>query len=180
MSLDELPDVRYKDIPENPGYKVGDDGSVWSRLRNSRNSKEIDGWHQITGKIDKDGYRLVILCNLRKRRYARVATLVLEAFVGKAPRGMTAAHNNGIPGDNRLENLRWDTQKNNIADKKRHGTHQFGEYHPKSKLTDSIVMSMRAMRKDGSKLKEIADRFGVKLVTVHAAVSGKNWKHLNG
>jgi hypothetical protein len=46
-------------------------------------------------------------------------------FVGPAPEGMEGCHYNGDPTDNRLENLRWDTRKANVADAIRHGTFSF-------------------------------------------------------
>lgn len=47
---------------------------------------------------------------------------VLTAFVGPCPEGREAAHRNGDRRDNRLENLRWTTHTENIADKQRHGS----------------------------------------------------------
>jgi hypothetical protein len=55
---------------------------------------------------------------VRSRR--KVHHLILEAFVGPRPEGLKACHNNGDGHDNRLDNLRWDTQANNIADMHRH------------------------------------------------------------
>ncbi len=49
--------------------------------------------------------------------------LVLIAFVGPRPPGYVACHNNGIHTDNRLENLRWDTESSNVIDSVKHGTH---------------------------------------------------------
>ena len=46
--------------------------------------------------------------------YAHV--MVLETFVGARPVGMVAAHRNNKHHDNRLTNLRWATQKENVAD----------------------------------------------------------------
>lgn len=47
---------------------------------------------------------------------ANIHVLVLEAFVGPRPEGMEVRHLNGNGFDNRLENLRWDTHKANMAD----------------------------------------------------------------
>jgi hypothetical protein len=47
--------------------------------------------------------------------------LVLEAFVGERPSGTEACHNDGNSANNRLDNLRWDTHKNNMKDADRHG-----------------------------------------------------------
>lgn len=179
MLLDELPAVEYRLVTDYPGYRVGDDGSVWSKQKNSGRAEVVDGWHQLAGGLDKDGYRKVILCCKGRRRYARVSVLVLETFTGFRPEGMTAAHNNGNKTDNRLTNLRWATQKDNVADKAAHGTAQIGEKHPQHLLTDEIVLEMRKLRREKWKLKDIAARFRANLVTVQAAVSGRNWKHLN-
>lgn len=52
-----------------------------------------------------------------------VHQLVLEAFIGPRPAGMMACHNDGNPANNRVENLRWDTQSSNIFDAIGQGTH---------------------------------------------------------
>lgn len=46
-----------------------------------------------------------------------VHTLVLEAFVGPRPPGAHACHRNDIPHDNRLQNLRWGSPRENYQDK---------------------------------------------------------------
>ena len=51
-----------------------------------------------------------------------VHALVLLAFVGPPPEKHECRHLNGNPSDNRLENLRWGTRSENIADAIRHGT----------------------------------------------------------
>lgn len=48
---------------------------------------------------------------------------MLTAFVGPCPPGMMARHRNGNPADNRVENLRWGTQSENMLDAVEHGTH---------------------------------------------------------
>lgn len=52
-----------------------------------------------------------------------VHCLVLEAFVSPRPDGMVTRHLNGNPADNRVENLAWGTQAENMRDAVRHGTH---------------------------------------------------------
>ncbi len=73
-------------------------------------------------KRDKDGnyYTRYLDVSLRLgtnvRRHTKVHHLVAEAFIGPRPPGMVVCHNNGDPLDNRVENLRYDTQANNITD----------------------------------------------------------------
>ncbi len=48
---------------------------------------------------------------------------MLEAFVGRAPDGTEACHNDGDSSNPVLSNLRWDTHAANNLDQVRHGTH---------------------------------------------------------
>lgn len=52
-----------------------------------------------------------------------VHRLVALAFIGPCPEGMEVLHINGEPDDNRLENLRYGTRAENVADTIRHGRH---------------------------------------------------------
>lgn len=58
---------------------------------------------------------------LGRGRSMDVHVLVLTAFVGQCPEGQEALHENDIPGDNRLANLRWGTRSENIHDAIRNG-----------------------------------------------------------
>lgn len=54
---------------------------------------------------------------------AYVHRLVLEAFVGPCPEGMEACHfPDRDPSNNRLENLRWGTHRENMDDMRKHGS----------------------------------------------------------
>lgn len=100
---------------------------------------------------------------------------VLEAFVSTRPIGMEACHNNGDPFDNRLENLRWDTPKNNQLDRIKHGTSNRGERCAASKLTEDQA---RAIRTDTRLQRIIAAEYGVRENTISRIKSGKRWSHL--
>jgi hypothetical protein len=180
MPVDEL-SVEYRIVENFPEYRVGTDGSVWSKQKNTRGATDVAGWHLLQGGTDKDGYKKVILCQSGKRRYCRVNALVLETFIGAPPSDMqnpTAAHDNGVRTDNRLSNLKWASQKDNIRDKVRHGTAQIGEKHPQCRLTEEKVLNIRQMRKSGMKWREIAESVGETFASVYAAGSGRNWKHI--
>ena len=55
------------------------------------------------------------------RKCCLVHQLVVRAFVGEKPEGNVVLHVNGDPCDNRLENLRYDTQSENVLDVYRQG-----------------------------------------------------------
>lgn len=79
---------------------------------------------------NKYGHKSVHIGYDKKRILVSVHKLILLAFVGPCPDGMECCHNNGIASDNRIENLRWDTHKNNNADRKKHGSYPSGKNHP--------------------------------------------------
>ena len=68
-------------------------------------------------------YRCVSLCKKEKS----VSSLVLEAFVSPRPPKMVVRHLNGKAQDDRLCNLSWGTQSDNIFDKIAHGTNNFND-----------------------------------------------------
>lgn len=75
--------------------------------------------------LTENSRRAALYVNLNRGGRGRtlaVAPLVLAAHVGPRPTGFKACHENGDHRDNRLSNLRWDTQSNNILDQQRHGT----------------------------------------------------------
>ncbi len=117
-------------------------------------------------------------CDLRKpgiKQKARVHVVVLETFVCPRPNGMIACHNNGDPTDNRLCNLRWGTHDDNAKDKILHGTHQYGESCPKSKLTEAQAIAILESTKTN---RETAKDFGICSATVSHIKTGRNWPHL--
>src|SRR5206468_4211113 len=104
--------------------------------------------------------------------------LILEAFVGPCPEGMIGCHNDGDPSNNAITNLRWDTQRSNIADVFRHGNRGPGEDSPHVKLTDEQVREIRMLFSGGFKKKPLGRMFGVNARNIDHIVTGKTWKHI--
>lgn len=68
-------------------------------------------------RTDQQGYPTTTFSS--ERRHIHV--LVLEAFIGKRPDGFVCCHLNGLPFDNRVENLKWGTHKENYDHRIIHG-----------------------------------------------------------
>lgn len=117
--------VRTKKIPDFP-YSVSDQGEVFRVTTGRRLSPEKT----------KDGYLRVDLRNNGDRKRVYVHVLVAEAFIGACPEGLLVEHLNGNPSDNRVDNLKYSTQLENIRRKFDHGTMPLGNQHWKSILTD--------------------------------------------
>lgn len=181
MAVESVHEVEWREIPGCPGYRAGSNGeiqsSLWPGKRLSQRAERP--WKSIVARRnDKNGYMYVTMRVNCKHYTATVHSLILRAFIGERPNGMDACHTNGCRTDNRIQNLRWDTRKNNNLEKSSHGTQVHGEQHPVSKLTDEIVMQMRQMRVAGMSFQKIANRVGVNLNTAWNAVTGRTWKHL--
>ncbi len=168
--------VEYKPIPGFPGYRVGDDGSVWS-CRN-RQGQVTESWHLLKPMPTHDGYLRVTLSVDGKTKRFRVNHLVLVVFVGPPQPGMQAAHDNNIRSDNRLSNLSWKTPGQNNDDKKRHGTDQIGERHPNHKVTENDVLEIRQRIASGESQKSIASDFDLTRANVGTIAKRKTWKHV--
>ena len=167
--------VEYRLVPEFPGYRVGSDGTIWSRFGLSGHRAGF-AWRKLLGGKDKDGYRKVILCRSGVRRHARVAALVLELFVGARPCGSVVCHCDGSRDNDAVANLRWDSQRANIADKRRHGTWQEGERNGNAKVTECIVREIRRRRCNGERVVELSAEFGVSKSVVSSICKRRTWK----
>lgn len=77
----------------------------------------------LSPRIAHYGHHYVTLFGQTKkdRKHFAVHRLVLSAFVGPAPAGLFGCHYDGIPSNNHVSNLRWDTPAGNMQDKFRHG-----------------------------------------------------------
>jgi hypothetical protein len=166
-----IPEVSIREVVGFPGYRVGDDGSVWSWHRGLRWQK-LKPW-----KINR-GYLVICLCDDSGQHIKQVHSLVLTAFVGPRPDGMMACHfPDRDKGNNALSNLRWGTQTENMADAKVHGTWTHGERQAKAKLRRSDIQGIRDRCASGESTRSVARSFGVHCSVISRVVTGEAWKH---
>lgn len=116
------PVVGYEDR-----YEVSNDGKIRSIPREFTDKIGRSCWiprRELSLPTRYTGHKMASLRGDGNSKTYYVHRLVLEAFVGPAPDGMEACHNNGVPDDNRVENLRWDTRSANRLDRVTHGVDQ--------------------------------------------------------
>lgn len=152
----------WKDIPDCSDYQVSDLGNVRSCKRKG-NFHSKGEWKTI--KLKEHNSRLKYLCfgaNVNGKKIDKhVHRLVLEVFVGPSD-GLDAAHLNGNPHDNRLENLVWVTRKVNMGHAIGHGTIRSGDHHHMTKLSETdikAIIEMAATKRVTQNA--IAELFGV-------------------
>lgn len=161
--------IEWKQVPGFPMYSATKNGDVKSSRYNRvlKPLKNIMGYHRVN------------VYNGKIRKTKSVASIVLETFVGPRPNGHQAAHLNGNQIDNRLENLRWVTFKENIRQRNEHGSCE-GERNGWAKLTNQSALAIFRLCKiygeDFLDLKALGYCFGVNESTVRNVVSGHRWK----
>jgi predicted XRE-type DNA-binding protein len=170
--------TQYRDIAGLEGYRVGDDGTVWSRHRARR--RFSGDWRQMKQRLRPGTTPYLIICLRADAGCGKVVTayihvLVLTAFVGPRPKGMHGCHNDGDVFNNRLGNLRWDTPKANAADKYKHGTQPHGSKTWNAIHTEADIAEVFRLRSRGLSQKAIGHRLGFGQSEVSAILLGKTW-----
>lgn len=140
-------DVAYRDVVGFPGYRVGDDGSVWTNHHWNGRSPSPGAWRPLKLKRHRHGYPAVILSRDGRPSTRLVHRLVMEAFVGPRPPGLVCCHNDGNPANNHLSNLRYDTPSANQRDRALHGTAQLGSENPMAVLHEIDVLMIRTLNR---------------------------------
>jgi len=148
--------IEYREIPGFIGYRVGSDGSLWSRRRKL-------AWRRLHPGRSNGHYVARLRRWTGKFVPVPVHHLVLGVFVGPRPEGTVACHNNGDGYDNRVENLRWDTRKANAADTVRHGVHR----HQVSKLPGPAMLQLLLQ---SNSPRQIARLYGVTPLAIRRAL----------
>lgn len=165
----------WKSVHDWPGYEVSNLGRVRSF------KKKVKGqiaW-AITEKPQRilkpslgSGYRQVNLSHNGETQCHRIATLVLEAFVGPKSSNMEGCHKDCNKTNNRLDNLRYDTHRANIRD-------GVGE-HIANRLTNRQAVELRHLAAQGISDQELAGRFDVSINTVSKCRRGYTFAYLRG
>ncbi len=167
----------WRTVAGYPNYQVSDMGQVRTKNCNkgiSKRDSEVDifgnRWYFLTHNTAKNGYQRVLLSlNGKKKNFAR-HRLVALAFIPNPLNFPDVCHNDGNPSNNKDTNLRWDCDKGNHADKKKHGTNNHGENHSMVKLTEALVLSFKKRFEAGESMRSIGKGHGVCRSTIHRAI----------
>lgn len=165
----------WKNIPDYKGYEVSDMGNVRSWLDYTQILRYRKSPRVLKIGYDHDGYRGVSLYKDKKPKRFKVATLVAITFIGPRPDGLVVCHKNGNCSDDRLENLEYKTQKENILDKFIHKTIPLGEKHSQSQVSNEQAIEIYCSNESH---KAISKRMNIGYNIVLRIRSGETRKHL--
>jgi len=182
VKVDDLDGETWKAVGDEGRYAVSDFGRVKRLTRevpcgngHGTTSTRIRRERLLRQRPDKDGYLRVGIYQGGKHCSRAVHRLVLEAFVGPRPFvGAESRHLDGDEANCRLDNLRWGTHAENVADRFLHGTVLRGEKIPSSKLNWQAVAVIRHFRGKVSAAL-LARLHGVLPLAVYSIYYGKTW-----
>lgn len=164
----------WKDIVGFEGlYQVSNLGNV-KRLFSKRVLQE----RLIGRNIDRYGYVKRVLSKEGKMYFFTEHRLVAIAFIDNPKNKATVNHKNGIKTDNRVENLEWHTNSENMSHAIETGLKdQKGIKHHKCKLTEEQVLEIRKIGFSETRM-SLSKKYGISRTNVLGIIRGKFWKHL--
>lgn len=104
--------------------------------------------------------------------------LICEAFHGKPPSRLhQTAHGDGKSANNRPDNLRWATRRQNYQDQILHGTSKRGRGQANAVLTETKVREIRRLA-GAVRTRDLSERFGVGQSAVSSVIARRTWPHV--
>lgn len=165
-------------------YEVSNLGRVRSidRKVNSRNGKRLVKGKILKQQVDKYGYMRVHCYMNNKSKQYQVHRLVALSFISNPDNKPQVNHKDGNKQNNRVDNLEWSTNKENVKHAFSIGLKEGikGEENVNAKLTENDVVDIYNLYKTNKySMKDLADKFNTSETNVYDIVNRKRWKHLN-
>lgn len=170
----------WVDVPDYEGhYQVSNFGRVRSidRYVTTKKGHKIFKEGQIQ-KLQDNGngrlYKQMKRDGTFKNYY--ISRLVMLAFVGERPEGYAICHNDGDVKNNRLDNLRYDTNLENNIDQFRHNRNGLKDTLP---LDTVLEIRKRLDLNSDAIVKEIAKEYGIEKYIIWNIRSRTTYNWLN-
>jgi len=166
-------------------YQVSNLGNVRSldRSLTDKNGKiRSYAGRLIIPHTDRDGYyRVNIMSNGRIwYRFRAIHRLVALTFIGDPlDDSFVVNHKDGNKQNNRVDNLEWVSQSENVKHALRLGLRPSGEDHRWHRLTEYQVSQIPHLKQMGYSLKKISQLFNISYGCIKNIAAGRKWKYLS-
>jgi len=146
--------------------------------------KKVNGCWEWQGKLNNCGYGCLAKIIDGNKIEIRAHRLSFEIFKGEIPEGMLVCHTCDNPSCCNPDHLWLGTPQDNTQDmlKKNRGRHRLLTSNRRAnaagKLTESQVIEMRELYKNGWSQREIREKFKISQSQVSGILTYKFWKHV--
>jgi hypothetical protein len=148
--------------------------SFWEYVNKQESMNVANACWLWTGYIGADGYGASN--HNGQTRHAHRISYILN--IGPIPDGLCVCHHCDVRNCVRPDHLFIGTDADNVADMVRKNRQAKGNNNGQSKLTSDIVKSIREEYAHGTPQTILAKRYNVSRLTVHRALHGHSWKHV--
>jgi hypothetical protein len=169
-NLNSVPDgfVKYLDT----ALYVSENGQVWDSL--------IEGF--VIGRPN-NGYTMFSFKRRGKKVKVGLHRFLATCFIPNPQKCRLVRHLNDIKSDNRLINLAWGNDLENVRDafrngKMQHRNHPKGSKCGRAKLNELSVLETRKLHADGEKIKDLAVKYSVSNGSIERVVNKTRWTHI--
>lgn len=175
----------WKDIEDFEGmYQVSNKGRVKSldrTVKQRTNSTQVKKSRFIVGSMNQKGYPLTGLTKNNIKSSFATHRLVAETFIENPESKETVNHIDGVKTNNNVDNLEWNTYKENIAHSWEIGNHSLRPDHMDFMSKNSIIKNSKKVgryTKDNvyidsfNSIREGAEHVGINYRGVSACVNG--------
>lgn len=155
-------------------------GGMTYRVSSHGNVESVRG--RITARSDKDGYLVITVGKLKRRKVVKIHRLVAQLFIPNPNNLPEVNHIDRDRKNPKVENLEWVSHKGNIAHSVKQGSYanrQLGATNSKAKLSEEDIVDIRMLFDNGLMTqKELAEAYEVGWSTIHNIVFRLTWTHI--
>ena len=169
VSLDNV-EEEWKSLDFDPTYLISNTGKVYSSKSNV----------VMKTRLDRYGYsRLSIWVDKNIKTYC-IHKLVATYFIPNLHNLETVNHKDGNKQNNSITNLEWLSSPDNVKHAYKNGiSNSTGESNPACKLTESKVIQIKLLLKQGMAQPKIQNYFpDISLSAINKINTGRTWKHI--
>ena len=170
--MENISYISFMTQTQYEGYFVTEQGDVFSTKYKNIKKLKLGSY--------PNGYLRINISNNNKPKGILVHRLIAETFIPNPENKCDVNHKNGIKTDNRVENLEWNTRKENIDHAISIGLmNMSGENNNNSKLTKEQVLEIRELYSTKKyTLMVLAKIFNVSFQLISMIVNKKSWNHI--